>query len=84
MKIFNLTIYSDYVCPWCYVGQGTVAKLTEEYPVTVDWRPFYLRPDTPPEGMDLPENVREHMAQTNAHLKPVSYTHLTLPTNREV
>lgn len=72
MKKFNLTIYSDYVCPWCYVGQGAVAKLTEEYPVTVDWRPFYLRPDTPPEGMDLPENVRVHMEQTNAHLKQMA------------
>ena len=23
----------------------------------VEWRPFYLRPDTPPEGMDLPDYV---------------------------
>ncbi len=23
----------------------------------VEWRPFYLRPDTPPEGMDLPEYI---------------------------
>jgi len=25
--------------------------------VDVEWRPFYLRPDTPPEGMDLPEYI---------------------------
>lgn len=24
----------------------------------VDWRPFYLRPDTPPEGMELPEYIK--------------------------
>ena len=23
----------------------------------VEWRPFYLRPDTPPEGMELPEYI---------------------------
>ena len=72
MKKLNLTIYSDYVCPWCYVGQGAVTKLTKEFSVDVDWRPFYLRPDTPPEGMDLPENVKAHMAQTNAHLKQLA------------
>lgn len=54
---FKLTIFSDYICPWCYVGQGVVNKLKTEYKIDVDWRPFYLRPDTPPEGMDLPEYV---------------------------
>src|SRR5689334_13579565 len=54
---FKLTIFSDYICPWCYVGQGVVEKLKEEYQVEVDWRPFYLRPDTPPEGMDLPDYI---------------------------
>jgi predicted DsbA family dithiol-disulfide isomerase len=34
-----------------------VEKLQEEYKVDVEWRPFYLRPDTPPEGMDLPEYI---------------------------
>ena len=24
----------------------------------VDWRPYYLRPDTPPEGMELPDYVK--------------------------
>jgi len=26
--------------------------------VDVEWRPFYLRPDTPPEGMELPEYIK--------------------------
>jgi predicted DsbA family dithiol-disulfide isomerase len=34
-----------------------VERLKEEYNVDVEWRPFYLRPDTPPEGMDLPDYV---------------------------
>ena len=29
----------------------------------VEWRPYYLRPDLPPEGMDLPEYVKR--ARTN-------------------
>jgi predicted DsbA family dithiol-disulfide isomerase len=34
-----------------------VEKLKTEYNIEVDWRPFYLRPDTPPEGMDLPDYI---------------------------
>lgn len=34
-----------------------VERLKTEYKIDIDWRPFYLRPDTPPEGMDLPEYV---------------------------
>lgn len=34
-----------------------VERLKEEYNVDVEWRPYYLRPDTPPEGMPLPDYV---------------------------
>jgi predicted DsbA family dithiol-disulfide isomerase len=34
-----------------------VDLLTTEYKVDVEWRPYYLRPDTPPEGMDLPDYI---------------------------
>ncbi|MCC7117746.1 MAG: DsbA family oxidoreductase [Anaerolineales bacterium] len=54
---FKLTVYSDYVCPWCYVGQGVVTQLEQAYQVEVEWRPYYLRPDTPPEGLPLPDYV---------------------------
>ena len=33
--------------------------LEKEYTVQVEWRPFYLRPDTPPEGMELPEYIKK-------------------------
>jgi predicted DsbA family dithiol-disulfide isomerase len=35
-----------------------VEKLKAEYNVEVEWRPFYLRPDTPPEGMELPDYIK--------------------------
>ena len=34
-----------------------VDQLQAEHKVDVDWRPYYLRPDTPPEGMELPEYI---------------------------
>ena len=35
-----------------------VERLKKEYNVEVDWRPYYLRPDTPPEGMELPDYIK--------------------------
>jgi predicted DsbA family dithiol-disulfide isomerase len=40
-----------------------VEKLKEEYQVEVEWRPFYLYFDTPPEGRDIPEYIRQKRAQ---------------------
>ena len=34
-----------------------VEKLKAEYDVDLEWRPFYLYFDTPPEGRELPEHV---------------------------
>jgi predicted DsbA family dithiol-disulfide isomerase len=39
-----------------------VERLKEEYSVEVEWRPFYLYRDTPPEGRDLPEYVKRARA----------------------
>ena len=34
-----------------------VDQLKAEHNVDVEWRPYYLRPDTPPEGLDLPDYI---------------------------
>jgi len=50
-----------------------VERLKEEYDVDVEWRPFYLRPDTPPEGMELPEYVLRARANgSDERLKQVA------------
>lgn len=39
--------------------------MRKEYDLSVDWRPFFLRPDTPPEGAPLPAYVRERAKDPN-------------------
>jgi predicted DsbA family dithiol-disulfide isomerase len=36
----HITAYSDYVCPWCYIGLQRIERLQREFPVEVEWRPF--------------------------------------------
>lgn len=46
-----------------------VEKLRKEYDVQVDWRPYFLRPDTPPEGWSMPAALRERLKDPNNPLK---------------
>jgi predicted DsbA family dithiol-disulfide isomerase len=46
------TLWSDYICPWCYLGQDRTALL-ESLGVTVVARPFELHPETPESGIPL-------------------------------
>ncbi len=57
----RIDVYSDYTCPWCYVGWARLEKALGQLPhgvgVDVTWRPFEIHPEVPPEGMsveDLP------------------------------
>lgn len=50
-----LDIYSDVVCPWCYIGKRRLERAlhrTDHTRVCVTWRPFQLNPTMPKDGMD--------------------------------
>lgn len=51
-----VTIYSDVICPWCYVGKRRFEKaLTAPgmpQDVAISWRPFELNPEMPAEGRE--------------------------------
>ena len=51
----TLDIFSDPVCPWCYLGKANLDRALEqhpEHPFVIEWHPFQLNPDMPPEGVD--------------------------------
>lgn len=54
-KALKVTIFSDYVCPYCYLGAGLVERLRQEpdLELEVTWLPFELHPGTPAEGVPL-------------------------------
>jgi len=41
----TITVYSDYVCPFCYLGRQSLEtyQSDREEPLRIDWRPFDLR-----------------------------------------
>lgn len=51
----TLDVWSDMVCPWCFIGKRRLAAaLEQEEPgsVEVRWHAFQLQPDIPLEGAD--------------------------------
>ncbi|MFG1942961.1 DsbA family protein [Nonomuraea sp. NPDC048826] len=51
----KVEIFSDVVCPWCYVGHARFARAAQEFrdkggSIEVVMRPFQLSPDAPAEG----------------------------------
>jgi len=57
----EIDVFSDVVCPWCYLGKRRLAAaltLVPEIAATVSWRPFRLDPTIPREGIDRAEYVR--------------------------
>ena len=46
----TLEVFTDYVCPWCYLGDNRVKKLKQNYHITVQLVHFPLHPETPAEG----------------------------------
>ena len=50
----QVDIYSDIVCPWCYVGKRRMERALTLVgsDVQVIWRPFQLNPTMPLDGMD--------------------------------
>jgi predicted DsbA family dithiol-disulfide isomerase len=49
-----------------------VERLKANYDVVVDWLPFFLHPEIPPEGMPLPDRLRVRMKDATAHLQQMA------------
>ncbi|MEQ9360441.1 MAG: DsbA family oxidoreductase [Rhodospirillales bacterium] len=68
----TLEVFSDYVCPWCYLGDNRVKQLKDSYEVTIKLVHFPLHPETPAEGRTLQDMFGtgpEEIAQKNARMQ---------------
>lgn len=50
-----IRVWSDYICPFCYVGFARAAWLEHAYGARIDWLPFSLHPEYPAEGIPYEE-----------------------------
>ncbi|WP_380875958.1 DSBA oxidoreductase [Sphingomonas sp. DBB INV C78] len=61
-RTMTIDFVSDISCPWCVIGlrglQEALARTTDVIDARINFQPFELNPDMPPEG----ENIVEHIA----------------------
>ncbi len=79
MQRITIDIVSDVVCPWCFLGKArldlAIAEVQDEISVDVNWRPYRLNPDYPPEGVDQQVELarklggKENMDRAHEQLK---------------
>jgi len=70
LKPLKIDIVSDVVCPWCYIGKKRIEdalKLAADVPVDVDWRPFFLNPWVPREGIGRDEYLTTKFGSVDAY-----------------
>lgn len=57
----SVDIVSDVMCPWCIIGwkkfEQVMAHFAGRLDFRVQWHPFELNPDMPPEGEDAAAHV---------------------------
>ncbi|WP_243523122.1 DsbA family protein [Bacillus pseudomycoides] len=44
----KIKVYSDFICPFCFLGTGPLDEVVKEKGVKVEWMPFELRPSPSP------------------------------------
>lgn len=69
-KPLQIDVVSDVVCPWCYIGKRRVENalaLATDVPVEVNWRPFFLNPWIPREGIDRDTYLETKFGSVDAY-----------------
>ena len=57
-----IDIYSDTICPWCYIGLAKLKAAINESAIKnikLIWRPFQLNPNMPLLGMERQKYLEE-------------------------
>ena len=67
--MIELDIFSDTICPWCYIGKKRLDKAIEKHnhlEFKQTWRPFQLNPSMALDGMDRQEYLVSKFGSVDA------------------
>ena len=65
----KVTVFSDYICPFCYIGDARLNRLREFYDLKVNWGFLEIHPETsaagePVTALDYPAATWQRMMDT--------------------
>ncbi len=84
---FRVVVFADFVCPYSFLAVDQIDRLAREYDVKPLWRPYWLHPETPPEGSPREDNAETaaKRARLEAWIKemaPEQYPRIRFPEKR--
>ena len=65
----KVTVFSDYICPFCYIGDARLKRLRACFELKVNWCFLEIHPETSPQGepvssLNYPAETWERMMAT--------------------
>jgi predicted DsbA family dithiol-disulfide isomerase len=70
LKPLKIDVVSDVVCPWCYIGKRRIENalaLVPDVPVELRFRPFFLNPWVPREGISREDYLTSKFGSVDAY-----------------
>jgi predicted DsbA family dithiol-disulfide isomerase len=49
----KVSVFSDYICPFCYIGSRRLLRLREDFDLKVNWCGLEIHPETPAMGIPI-------------------------------
>jgi predicted DsbA family dithiol-disulfide isomerase len=64
----KISVFSDYICPFCYVGHHRLMRLTDSYDLKINWCFLEIHPENSAEGepvssLDYPSEYWDQLMQ---------------------
>jgi len=57
----KITVFSDYTCPFCYIGIETLRKVRSEVPpFNLEWKGFQIHPEYPATGIPIEQRITQY------------------------
>ncbi len=83
----KVTVFSDYNCPFCFIGSRRIERLAEEFDMEIEWKGVEIHPEIPPKGIEIKtttntklkhivQNVRELAGEDGGKIPRVSRSRL--------
>ena len=54
----KVTVYYDYICPFCYLGTKRILELAKEFDLSIEWKGIEIHPEFPPEGKKRSKTIK--------------------------
>lgn len=73
----SVKVIFDFSCPYCYLAWGYLKRIKETMDLSVEWTPWEIHPEAPPEGADITSVVND----VNLDLRRNKLNQLGAPVN---